>query len=74
MNELKQLMALINRPKPVSGKILSTDGVTMLVSTAKGTVQVRNVPGYATGDNVVLRNGELAGKTVAPASLPVYYV
>lgn len=74
MNELKQLMAMMNRAKPVSGQIMSTDGVTMLVSTSRGTMQVKSVTGYGIGDLVVIRNGELAGKTSAISSLPVYYV
>lgn len=74
MNELRQLILLMQKPKPVTGVVSSTDGVTMLISTSKGIVQVSDKAGYKKGDTVLMRNGEIVGKILAESQLPIYYV
>ena len=74
MSDLTTLKRLINPSATVSGEIIAKDDTTMTVSTSQGPQVVSLNSAYKVGDNVLLRNGELAGTLTNPAELPVYYV
>lgn len=77
MHPLAQLQKLLTPAPPVSGgTVVAIDGNRVSVATKSGVVIAtrRDATAYRLGDNAVLQRGELVGKRVDEANLPVFFV
>jgi hypothetical protein len=72
---LKQLIAG-GRPSNLTGTVLTVDGQTLKVRTARGIIDGRSVDAttYRAGDEVLMRDSIVQGKVKPAASVPVYFV